>query len=127
MKENNLNRSLNGKEREQERIAIKRFEVQKQKLSLEKDLNKNEIFSLGVEMEDKELKIKELTERIEKGKRLVTGAKICDVFPPVNPLEIKPDKEKPIEIDEDAAKKHLKKVKKEQEKGSGGESSETKV
>lgn len=116
-------RSLDGHEREQERILVKRLEVQKKKKELEIEQFQNQIDAAVVEIEVNKKQIGEMGNRIEKGKRLVGGAKIKDVFPQPG-LETK---DKPAEIDTEEAKKHLEKVKKEQEKEEGGENNEGKV
>jgi len=76
-----LNRSLNGKEREAERIAIKRNEIQRKKLELEQEQLKNQIESMQLDIEVRAKQVTEIADRIAKGKKLVSGAKIIDVFP----------------------------------------------
>ena len=76
-----LNRSLTGKEREAERIAIKRNEILKKKLELEQEQLKNQIESLQLDIEAKGKQAEDVADRIAQGKRLVSGAKIIDVFP----------------------------------------------
>jgi len=82
MQKNPNDRSLDGKEREQERIVVKRMENSIKKIELEIQLNTNEKERLDVDTEEKKIQIANLTERRDKGKKLINGAKICDVFPP---------------------------------------------
>lgn len=113
-------RSLDGREREHERIMLKRLEVQKKKAELEIDQFRTQIDGVNVEIEAKEKVIEDLVDRIEKGKRLVGGAKIKDVFPPPKPEP------------EEGEKKALEDVKKQplvdfKKKPDGGEKREGKV
>lgn len=76
-----FDRVLDGKERDRERIAIKRNENTKKKLQLEIELNNNQAERIQIENESREAQIKELDESIEIGKKLVNGAKIKDAVP----------------------------------------------
>ena len=80
-KDEGLNRSLTGPEQQKERIAIRRNEVQKKGLELEQEQLRNQIKGQEIEIETKQEGIEEIAARIEKGKKLVSGAKIIDVFP----------------------------------------------
>jgi len=75
------NRSLTGKEQQQERIALRKNEVQKKGLELEIEQVKNQIKGQEIEIEVKQTQVDEIVARIEKGKKLVSGAKIIEVFP----------------------------------------------
>ena len=80
-KDEGLNRSLTGPEQQKERIAIRRNEVQKKGLELEIEQLTNQIVGQDIEIEVKQTQVEEIVVRIEKGKKLVSGAKIIDVFP----------------------------------------------
>ena len=108
--QNPNDRSLDGKEREQERIVVKRIENSIKKIEFEIQINSNEVEKLGIDNEEKRMQIINLAERRDDGKKLIGGAKISDVFPPKS----EPGKDKPTKIDTEEAKKHLEKVKKEQ-------------
>jgi len=82
MQNDRFNRSLDGKERERERIAIKRNQNALKKFELQVELNNNEIERLQIENEEVQKRMGELKESIEVGKKLVSGAKIKDVVPP---------------------------------------------
>ena len=120
MQNNPNDRSLTGKEREQERITVKRMENSIKKIEFEIQINSNEVEKLGIDNEEKRMQIINLADRRDKGKKLIGGAKISEVFPPAVPVPAE-KKTKPADIDEAEAKKHLEKVKKEQEKKEGGE------
>ena len=109
-------RSLTGKEQQQERITVKRVENAKKKADLEIAAHKAEIEKLNIDIEAKELAIVDMVDRIEKGKRLIGGAKIINVFPPAKPVE--------EEAAEMLKKNPLKDFK---EKPEGGEKGEGKV
>ena len=94
-------RSLDGKEQQQERITVKKIENSIKKIEFEIQINDNEVEKLGIDNEEKKMQIVNLADRRDKGKRLISGAKIIDVFPP-----------KPVPGEE---------------KGTGGEKVETKV
>ncbi len=93
MQKNPNDRSLDGKEREQERITVKRMENSIKKIEFEIEINKTEAERLlDVDNEEKKMQIANLTERRDKGKRLIGGAKIIDVFPPKT--EVAPEEKK---------------------------------
>ena len=92
MPKNPNDRSLDGKEREQERITVKRMENSIKKIDFEISINITEKERLDIENEEKKMQIANLTERRDKGKRLIGGAKIIDVFPPKT--EAAPEEEK---------------------------------
>ncbi len=104
MQKNPNDRSLDGKEQQQERITVKRIENSIKKIEFEIQLNDNEKERLDLENEEKKMQIVNLTDRRDKGKRLIGGAKIIDVFPQKPAPEVVPE-----------------------EKGTGGENSERKV
>lgn len=81
MQDDKFNRSLDGTERERERIAIRRNQNALDRIGLEVKLNLNQIERLQIDNEEKEKQVKEITESIEIGKKLVNGAKIKDVVP----------------------------------------------
>ena len=75
-------RSLDGKEREQERITVKRIANSIKKIEKEIEMNQVGAEKLSIDNEEKKMQIANLTERCNKGKQLIGGAKIKDVFPP---------------------------------------------
>lgn len=101
MQKNPNDRSLDGKEREQERIVVKRIENSIKKIEFEISINITEKERLDVENEEKKMQIANLAERRDKGKRLIGGAKIIDVFPP----KPAPAEMTQTEVAEEAAKK----------------------
>lgn len=107
-------RSLDGHEREQERILVKRLEVQKKKKELEIEQFQNQIDAAVVEIEVNKKQIGEMGDRIEKGKRLVGGAKINEVFP-----KPEPEKKEAKKISVEEAEKQEAKEKKEGVEESG--------
>ncbi len=118
MQKNPNDRSLNGKEREQERISVKRMTNSIKKIEFEIQINDNEVEKLGIDNEEKKMQITNLTERRDQGKRLIGGAKIIDVFPPALPPEEKTEVKK-------ISKEEVEKL--EAEKKKGGENSAGKV
>lgn len=90
-------RCLDGKERETERITVKRMGNSIKKIEFEIQINKNEVEKLNLDNEEKQIQISNLAERLEQGKRLINGAKVCDVFPDPNIKEAQEKKEKPKE------------------------------
>lgn len=81
----NTDRCLDGKERENERINIKRVEIQIKKLGLEIDQANNQIDSINLEIEAKLKNIEELKVRVSQGKKLINGAKLKDVLAQAKP------------------------------------------
>ena len=111
-------RSLTGQEQQQERITVKKLENSIKKIEFEIWLNIIEKERLDLENEEKKLQIVNITERRDKGKLLIGGAKIIDVFPPAKPT---PEDEKAAQMLKDNPVKDLK------EKGNGGEKGEGKI
>jgi len=103
MQNDPTDRSLNGKEREQERIMVRRLEVQKKKAEKEIEQFNIQIEGINVEIDAKKLVIVDIVDRIEKGKKLIGGAKIKDVFPQPGPEE-NPEEKKPEGGGKDAGK-----------------------
>jgi len=104
MKNNPNDRCLDGQEQQQERITVKRLANSIKKIEFEIEINKADMEKLSIENEEKQLQIKNLTERRDQGKRLIGGAKISDVFPQNlkvvqsdEPEEASEEKEKEVE------------------------------
>ena len=91
MQKNPNDRSLDGKEQQQERITVKKIENSIKKIEFEISMNITEKERLDVENEEKKMQIGNLTERRDKGKQLIGGAKIKDVFPPKPAPEVVPE------------------------------------
>ncbi len=82
MQKNPNDRSLTGPEQQQERIVVKRAENSIKKIEFEIQINANEKERLDIENEEMKIQIANLTDRRDKCKKLIGGAKIIDVFPP---------------------------------------------
>ena len=80
-KDDPRNRSLTGKEQAQERITVKKLEIQKEKIGLEKQLKETQIRDLQLDIEIVTENIGQIQNRIEQGKKLINGAKLKDIFP----------------------------------------------
>lgn len=124
MQKNPNDRSLTGQEQQQERIVVKRAENSIKKIEFEIEINKTEAERLlEVENAEKKLQIANLTERRDKGKQLINGAKISDVFPPKPAPEVVPEEKHALN-----PKTPLEEQQAEQEKkGKGGGKVEAKV
>ena len=120
MQDEKFNRSLDGKERENERIAVKKNQNAVDKIDLEIKLNLNQIERLQFENEEKEKQIKGAKESIEIGKKLISGVKIKDAVPYEKlygkPKPSEPEKKAVKEKVEDDEPKTTLEIKKEMEK-----------
>ncbi len=111
MQKNPNDRCLSGPEQQQERILVKRAANSIKKIEFEIEISRSEAERLNIDIEEKRLQISNLLIRLEKGKRLINGEKVCDVFPDPNLNE---EKEEVKVISKETAEKQ------EVEKKKGG-------
>jgi len=76
-----LDRTLDGKEREQERMNLRRYENQLEALQLNMQQARNQIDSLKIRIDTEQMQHADLEKRIEIGKKIVNGVKLKDALP----------------------------------------------